>query len=153
MQASRLAAIVAIGSLATAGPVMAAGPPSRIARTESIHETGRLHLTSKHGFTLNEQGGASGTIPGLIYIHLHIVATNRVTAEVNIYPSGGSLSGTGSASYRVSGANASFTGQLSVTRGTGRYAGARGHGLRFTGTIARRSDAVDVTLEGSLSLR
>jgi hypothetical protein len=125
---------------------------ARAARTFSISESGHLHLTSHHGFTLNEQGSATGTIPGKIYIHLNIVSTNRVTAEVNIYPSGGSLTGKVSAAYRSSaGANASFNGTMTILRGTGRYAHARGQGLSFTGTIRRIDDAITVRLTGRMS--
>lgn len=121
------------------------------ARTVSLGEAGRLRLTSKKGFTLNERGSASGTIAGSIYIHLHLVSDSKVTAEVNIYPPGGSLTGSGSGSYRVVGGYASFSGTLSITRGSGRYAHARASGLRFTGTIQRRDDSVSVRLSGPLS--
>lgn len=122
------------------------------ARTISLNETGRLRLTSMKGFTLNERGSASGTISGPIYIHLHLVSKSRVTAEVGIYPQGGSLSGSGSASYRVEGSHAAFSGTLAITRGSGKYARARASGLRFTGTIQRRDDSVAVQLSGRLSL-
>jgi hypothetical protein len=105
----------------------------RVARTFSLNETGRLHLTSHHGFTLNEQGSATGTI----YIHLKIVSTNRVTAEVNIYPRNGSLTGFASASYCPAGATATFNGTISIARGSGSYSHARGSGLAFTGAIQR----------------
>jgi hypothetical protein len=116
-----------------------------------LNERGSLHLTSKRGFTLNEQGSATGTIKGTIYIHLRLVSSKTVTAEVNIYPRGGSLTGNGTASYRVNGGTASFSGTLSVTRGSGSYAHARARGLRFTGTIQRGNDAVNVQLQGTLS--
>jgi hypothetical protein len=146
--AGAVAGSVALGS----APAGAAGPGAHAARTVSLQESGHLHLTSKQGLTLNEEGSASGTIKGKIYIHLH-VANNRggVTAEVNIYPSGGSLTGYGSASYHVVGSYASFSGSLSISRGTGRYAHARASGLRFTGTVKRRNDSVSVRLSGSLS--
>jgi hypothetical protein len=121
------------------------------ARTFSLNDSGRLHLTSHHGFTLNEQGSASGTISGTIYIHLHVVSTNHVTAEVNIYPSGGSLTGYASASYRPSGGVATFNGTMIIARGTGRYSHARGSGLSFTGTIQRSNDAVTVRVNGRMS--
>jgi hypothetical protein len=121
------------------------------ARTFTLSDTGRLHLTSHHGFTLNEQGTASGTISGTIYIHLHVVSTNHVTAEVNIYPRGGSITGYASAAYRPSGALASFKGTITVARGTGRYSHARGSGLSFTGTIQRSNDAVTVHVNGRMS--
>src|SRR5664280_2413379 len=75
------------------GAAAATRPTALTARTLSLNDTGRLRLTSHHGFTLNEKGSASGTISGTIYIHLNIVSTNRVTAEVSIYPRGGSLTG------------------------------------------------------------
>lgn len=118
----------------------------------SLNESGRLQLTTKHGFTLNERGSASGTITGTLYIHLHIIQNARVTAEVNIYPRNGSLSGEGSGSYRVNGPNAIFSGTLTIKRGTGKYAHAHASRLLFTGTIQRRNDAVAVRLSGPLSL-
>src|SRR5664280_2827540 len=115
------------------GAAAATRPTALTARTLSLNDTGRLRLTSHHGFTLNEKGSASGTISGTIYIHLNVVSTNRVTAEVNIYPSGGSLTGNASASYRPAGAVASFNGTMAIARGTGRYSHAKGSGLSFTG--------------------
>jgi hypothetical protein len=123
-----------------------------LARSLSLNEKGNLHLTSKRGFTLNEQGAASGTIRGTIYIHLHLVSSSKVTAEVSIYPSSGSLSGTGSATYHVNGGVASFSGTLAINRGSGKYSHARASHLTFTGTIQRRNDAVAVLLSGPLSL-
>lgn len=121
------------------------------ARTFSLSESSHLHLTSHHGFTLNEQGYASGTISGTIYIHLHIVSTNHVTAEVNIYPSGGSLTGYANASYHPSGGVATFNGTMYIARGTGRYSHAHGSGLSFTGTVQRSNDAVTVHVSGRMS--
>lgn len=118
------------------------------ARAFSLNENGNLHLTSKQGFTLNEQGLASGTVKGTIYVHLSIVSSSRVTAELNIYPSGGSITADGSASYRRERANARFSGSMSIERGTGSYAHARGAGLSFSGTIQRSNDAVTVHVAG-----
>jgi hypothetical protein len=122
------------------------------AKTITLNETGRLHRTGSSGLKLNEQGTASGTIKGTIYIHLDVVSPNRVTAEVSIYPTGGgSLTGSGTASYHVSGGTASFAGTMSISRGTGTYAGAHGSGLSFGGTIQRLSGAVTVHVSGKLS--
>lgn len=146
--AMSLAALAAaVLAPATASSAATAHP----AGTLSLSETGHLHLTSHHSFTLNEQGSASGTISGTIYIHLNVVSTNRVTAEVNIYPSGGSLTGYATASYHPSGAVASFNGTMTVQRGTGRYSGAHGSGLSFTGTIQRSNDAITVRVSGRMS--
>lgn len=118
------------------------------ARTLSLNENGSLHLTSKQGFTLNEQGLASGTVRGAIYVHLSIVSSSRVTAELNIYPSGGSITARGSASYHREHSSARFSGSISIARGTGNYAHARGSGLSFSGTIQRSNDAVTVHVAG-----
>jgi hypothetical protein len=65
-----------------AAAAASAGTSTRAARTITLNDSGHLRLSSHDNFTLNEQGAASGTI----YIHLDVVSTNRVTAEVNIYP-------------------------------------------------------------------
>jgi hypothetical protein len=146
----------AMGGLALVGVALtlaasAHADDAHAARTISLIETGHLHLTSHHGFTLNEQGLASGSISGTIYIHLNVVSTNRVTAEVNIYPSGGSLTGHATASYRPAGGVASFNGTMEVTRGSGRYRHAEGAGLSFAGTVQRSNDAVTVHVSGRIS--
>jgi hypothetical protein len=146
---SLAAAVVTAALLACVGPVLAA--TARVAGTLSLSDTGHLHRTSHHGFTLNEEGSASGTISGTIYIHLKIVSTNRVTAEVSIYPSGSSITGYATADYRPAGAVASFSGTMTVERGTGRYSGAHGTGLSFTGTVQRSNDAVTVRVSGRMS--
>jgi hypothetical protein len=149
--AGRTGKALALGAVLALVAVTAtsAATGAHLARTVTINETGHLHLTSHSGFTLNEQGTTGGTIAGTIYLHLHIVATNRVTAEVNIYPHGSSITGRASGSYRSAGATASFTGTMSVIRGSGAYAHASGSGLHFSGTVARVNDAVTVHVRGS----
>jgi hypothetical protein len=147
---SRIAAVAAALGLLPAGVAAAAGPLAAEARTVSLGETGHLHLTSHHGFTLNEVGSATGTIHGTLYLHLNIASTNRVSAEVNIYPSGGSLTGYAKAAYHVNGGTATFSGTMSISRGTGRYGHAHGSGLAFYGSIRRSNDAVTVYLSGRM---
>jgi len=126
-------------------------PAASTAKTFSLNENGNLHLTSKQGFTLNEDGPASGTVSGTIYVHLKIVSSTHVNAEISIYPHGGSITCTGSASYKRSGSFAHFSGSLSIERGTGSYAHARGAGLSFSGTIQRSNDAIYVHVGGTAS--
>ncbi len=98
------AGVVAVAFLGSAlGAQASRDATARAAGTLSLSDTGRLHRTSHHGFTLDEQGSASGTIAGTIYIHLKVVSTNRVTAEVSIYPSGSSITGYATADYRPAG--------------------------------------------------
>lgn len=147
--AGLLTALACVLALGAGG---ASGATAHGARTLVLSESGRLHLTSHHGFHLNEQGTASGTIRGSIYIHLYVSSTNRVTAEVSIYPSNGSLTGYGSASYHSNGPQATFSGTMSISRGTGSYAGAHASSLSFSGTIQRSNDATTVHVSGPLSL-
>jgi hypothetical protein len=142
--------MIAIAALALAGG-SARAATAHAAGTFSLSDTAHLRLTSHHSFTLNEEGSASGTIPGTIYIHLTVASTNRVTAEVDIYPSGGSITGYASASYRPSGGVATFSGTMTVERGSGRYDRAHGSGLSFGGTVARANDAVTVHVIGRMS--
>ena len=147
---SALLAACACGLALAAGGASASGPKAIAARTISLNERGSLHLTSHHGFHLNEQGTASGTIRGSIYIHLDVSSTNRVTAEVSIYPSNGSLTGYGTADYRSDGGQATFSGTMSISRGTGSYSHAHASGLSFSGTIQRVNDATTVRVSGNL---
>jgi hypothetical protein len=154
LSAALAAAAVYVGTLLALGPLApassrAAPAPVHAARSFSLNEAGSLHLTSKHGFTLNEQGMATGSLKGPIYVHLKIVSTTRVTAEMSIYPSGGSISGNATASYHREGTFAHFSGSLSIVRGTGSYNHARGSGLSFSGTIQRSNDAVTVRVSGT----
>src|ERR1700677_4876477 len=101
------------------GTSSAAGTTATAARTIRLNETGHLRRTGSSGLKLNEQVSATGTITGTIYIHLDVVSPKRVTAEVSIYPSGGSLTGSGSASYEVDGGKGNLSGTLSIDRGGG----------------------------------
>jgi phage baseplate assembly protein gpV len=148
------AALASLGALVAAAPLSADGASAsyaHAARTTSVNEQGRLHLVSKHGFTLNEQGTASGTIKGAITVELKIVSTSKVTAEIKISPPGGSISAYGSASYHKGATSASFAGSLSIKGGTGSYANARGSGLSFSGTIASSNKAIAIRVSGSVS--
>jgi hypothetical protein len=144
------ATAVSLGAVAV-GADGATSPSADATRTISLNETGRLHLVSKHGFTLNELGTASGTIKGTISVRLTITSSSRVRAEVTISPRGGSISGSGTASYRKGETDAGFSGSLSISRRSGSYAHVQGSGLKFSGTISRTNDAITVHVKGHLS--
>jgi hypothetical protein len=148
-------AALAVGAAATAVALVpgAAGARStaHAARTMNIKESASLHLNNKHGLVLKESGTAKGTLSGPLYLQLTVTSTRSVTATVQVYPGGGSLSGKASANYRVNGATASFSGSLNITGGGGRYSKAKGSGLSFSGTIRRSNDAVTVYVSGKLS--
>jgi len=148
--AASVGVLIAVGSLTPEASGRTA-PPAVAASTFFLNEGGRLHLTSKQEFTLNEEGSGSGTITGTIYVHLTVVSTSRVSAEVNVYSNGSSITGRASAAYERGHTRGSFSGSLSIVRGTGRYRRAHGSGLSFTGTIQRSNDAIAVHVSGQVS--
>ncbi len=130
------------------GAAGASGSTAGAARTVSLNDTAHLRRTSSHGFNLYESGSASGSLSGSISLHLDVISTNRVTAQLTVHPRGGSINGTASGSYRNNGSTASFSGTLTVTGGSGSYSGSHGSGLSFSGTIQRSNDAVTVHVSG-----
>jgi hypothetical protein len=148
-------ALLATGACAlalTTGAAGASGSTAGAARTISLNDTAHLRRTSSHGFNLYESGSTSGSIGGTITLHLDVVSTNRVTAQISVHPrGGGSINGSASGSYRNNGSTASFSGTMSVTSGSGSYSGAHGSGLSFSGTIQRTTDAVTVRVSGHFS--
>jgi len=135
---------------ARTAPAASAAVPARDARTVSVNDTGYLKLLHASGEILTEAGSISGTLPGTAIVRLDIGA-ETVTATFTIKPAtGGSISGTGRAKIGSDGRYTSFGGSLSVTRGTGRYAGAHGTGKLY-GKIERVHDTLTVqTREGTL---
>jgi hypothetical protein len=147
--ASALAA--AAGAVALVGAPGASGSTASAAKTITLNDSAHLHESSHRGFNLYESGQASGSIGGTVSLHLDVVSTNRVTAELTVHASGGTMSGSASGDYRNEGATATFSGTLSITHGTGKYSHAHGSGISFSGTIQRESGAVTVRVNGHLS--
>lgn len=150
------AAGLALGALAVSaafgvGAAGAASPHAKAARTLNLNETATLSESNHHGVVLKEEGNAKGTLTGKIFLQLNVTSTRSVTAQVQVYPKGGSLSGTAKANYTNQGSVASFSGTLSITKGTGTYSKAKGSGLSFSGTIKRSNDAVTVRVTGKMS--
>lgn len=135
----------------TSGTAGASGSGARAARTLSLNDTAHLHKTAHHGLNLYESGTASGSIGGSISLHLDVVSTNRVTAQLTVSTRSGSIKATASGSYRNNGATASFSGTMSIVGGTGSYSHAHGSGLSFSGTIQRTTDATSVRVSGHFS--
>jgi len=149
-------AALALGTVATAvvvgtGAAGAASPHATAARTLNLNDSASLHLQNKHGLELKEAGTAKGSLAGTLYLQLDVNSTRSVTAKVQVYPSGGSISGSANADYHVSGSTASFSGTLNITKGSGTYSKAKASGLSFSGTIKRSNDAVTVHVSGKMS--
>jgi hypothetical protein len=106
------------------------------ARLLKVNDSGHLHLLHAYGEVIEEEGKASGTLPGIVFVHMTVGAAN-VTASFTIRSEGGgSIEGHGEAALHSSGRYSSFAGTLSVSHGTGRYAHAHGQGKLY-GTIER----------------
>jgi hypothetical protein len=121
---------------------------ARTARTLSATDTAHLRYVSSAGSLLNDEGTATGSLPGSMRVHLNLGAT--FTGSFTIYTSGGSIKGHGSAIPHGSGTYESFAGTLTVTGGTGRYARARGQGHLY-GTFNRGNYALVIKTTGSLT--
>jgi hypothetical protein len=100
---------------------------------------------------LKETGTAKGSLGGPLYLQLDVTSTRSVTAQVQVYPKGGSISGSAKASYSVAGSTATFSGTLAITKGGGTYSKAKASALSFSGTIQRSNDAVTVHVSGKMS--
>ncbi|HXC44959.1 MAG TPA: hypothetical protein VNU24_00020 [Solirubrobacteraceae bacterium] len=149
-------AALALGAAATAAAFAsagagAAGPQATAARTLDLNDSASLHLENKHGLVLKEGGKAKGSLSGPLYLQLDVQSTRSVTAQVQVYPKGGSVSGDAKASYHVTGSTASFSGTMTVTKGSGTYSKAKASALSFSGTIQRSNDAVTVHVSGNMS--
>jgi hypothetical protein len=127
----------------------AAPVPARAARTLNVTDEAHLHLTGTSGELLEEEGPATGALPGKIRARFSVGSS--VTGSFTLYPrGGGSITGHGSARLHSAATNASFGGGLSVSHGTGRYTHAHGSGGLY-GTVNRRTDALTVKTTGRLS--
>ena len=127
-----LAALLASGGYAS--PFQAR---AHSARTLNVTDTAHVHLVSEtESGELVEEGQAKGAFPGTVKVQLSISATINATFTIRTHY--GSLSGRGSGAIHGTGREASFGGSMTVTRGTGRYAHAHGHG-GFYGTIDREN--------------
>jgi hypothetical protein len=149
-------AALALGVAATAavfgaGAAGAASPHATAARSLNLNDSASLHLENKHGLVLKEGGTAKGSLGGPLYLQLDVTSTRSVTAQVQVYPKGGSISGNAKASYHVAGSTATFSGTMTVTKGSGTYSKAKASALSFSGTIQRSNDAVTVHVSGNMS--
>jgi hypothetical protein len=142
-----LSAAVVLG----AGAAGAASPRATAARSLTLSDSASLRLQNKHGVELKEGGTAKGTLAGPLYLQLKVTSTRSVSALVQVYPKGGSISGNAKASYSVNGATATFSGTLAITKGSGKYSKAKASALSFTGTIKRSNDAVTVHVSGKMA--
>jgi hypothetical protein len=145
--------VTALSGLAVLACVAAADALSvhaRAARTLNVADEAHLHLVNTAGELLEEEGPATGALPGKVHVRFTVAAS--VTGTFVFYPrGGGSITGHGSARLHSTGTYSSFGGTLTVSHGAGRYAHAHGSGGLY-GTVNRRAnDALVVQTTGKLS--
>lgn len=128
-------------------PGVAGGIPARMARALVVKDTAHLERKATTSDEILEEGPASGTLPGKVRAYLNVGAT--VVAHFTIETGAGSISGVGSGKLKGRPAEPSFSGRMSVSHGTGRYARARGEG-GFSGTINRSTFHAVVQTSGTL---
>ncbi len=118
-------------------------------RTLNVTDEAHLHLVSTSGEILEEEGPATGALPGKVKARIDV--STSITGSYVFYPrGGGSITGHGSARLHSTGTYSSFGGTLAVSHGTGRYAYAHGSGGLY-GTVNRRTSALVVQTTGKLS--
>ncbi len=120
------------------------------ATTLSVKDEGNLRFIKSSGSTLTDEGHAAGTIPGNVRIRFTYNGNPSVSAQITIYGAHGTLQVR--ASGRLSSPtspNPSFSGALTITGGSGRYAHARGSGKLY-GVFHRRSYGMVVQTRGTL---
>lgn len=148
--------LVMLGAIAGVAPSGAApahgGPVAVAARTQAFNINSTLHLVGRAGHVLNEQGSFSGSQSGTIAIRFTSVTSTSGEATFVAYPSGGSVSGRTSTKGRVVGANVYFSGSMTITGGTGRWAHASGRGLGFSGVVDRQNFHATTHMQGSVNL-
>lgn len=121
------------------------------AGTVTVAESAHMRPTSHRGTqVLNETGTGTGTFHCPIDVQLDVGSSGASISFSIVCSSRDSISGSGHASYYVSGTNAHFTGNISASHGTGRYAHVSAAGLRVTGSLARSSYAMSFSVTGRM---
>jgi len=127
-------------------------PRAHAARAVSLQESGELKLTpNSAGTTIAARGRARGTYDCAITVSLEVF-TNHVSAKFTVYPTGGTISGRGSARYAVEGEYGYFGGTIAITHGTGRYSHAAGKEIGISGKINRETYVLTVHVHGTMRL-
>jgi hypothetical protein len=159
---SLLLALLLLGATSAASVSAAASSPGQLAsrarstptavaaREMTLHESGNLHLVSHHHEQLVEVGHGAGTLSGNITIKMTLTTT-QATISFTAYPStGGTVLGHGEGSIYAGGHTANFSGNATITGGTGKYAHASGRGIHLEGTLQRHTFALYVKVEGKM---
>lgn len=123
---------------------------ARAARSLSVRETLQATNVSHQGNSvIHDRGRGTGTFTCAATIQVHVSYT-RGAANFGCATSVGNVVATGSATFFTAGRMATFTGTVSLSGGTGRYAHARGS-LHIEGTLNRKTFVMEVSVSGVMS--
>jgi hypothetical protein len=142
-----LAAVLCSTALTVGG---AAAISAHSAATLTVKDEGNLRFVKSSGSTLIDEGHASGTIPGNVRIRFTYNGNPNVSAQITIYGKHGTIQvrATGRLSSPTN-PNPSFSGNLTITGGSGRYSHAHGGGKLY-GVFHRRTYGMIVQTQGTL---
>ena len=143
------AATLALDAAGAPATGLATDPSHVAARTLRVTDTARMHRVNCSCDEILEEGQAKGAVPGSVRAYVTVGAP--IIFRFTITQRGvGTLTGQGSGKPKGNPAEPSFSGSMTVTRGTGRYRHAHGTG-GFYGTINRSTYAAVIQTTGTLS--
>jgi phage gpG-like protein len=146
--AAAVAAVI-LGVLLLAGAAGAAArrlvgqaPAAHAASVLNVHDEGHLRFIHASGSVILDEGSVSGSFPGTVRVRFLYDGEPQVSAQFTISGHGGSISAhaTGRLSSPTS-SSPSFSGRMTITGGSGRYAHIHGSGGLF-----RRSASYPIDL-------
>ncbi len=137
------------------------GPRARAATIETVNSNLSMNVSKIEGNTIIAQGqavsGLSGQIDGVASMYTTLLNGARSRSSFTIVNNPrngdgiGSLRGTGSGNYHVSGATSYFNGSVTNLSGTGTFAHVKNLGLHLVGTLNRRTYKFSASIKGKFS--
>jgi hypothetical protein len=118
------------------------------ASAQNFEESLGMRITKKDGSHISAKGTANGSVDGKVSFKIHTLNGSKATATFYGHNSQGTISGTGVATYQVSGAVSHYAGKINILTGTGKYSHASSRGIFLSGTVNRRSYSVTMSLAG-----
>jgi hypothetical protein len=124
-------------------------PSAEASAVKSLDELMRMRIKKVKGKRVSAKGRSVGTVVGKVSFNLVLTNGSHATARFFGSNAHGTISGTGVASYRVAGPVSYYSGKVTDLSGTGRYAHAATRGIKFSGSVNRKSYKVTMHLRGS----
>jgi hypothetical protein len=147
ISATAVAGLVAL-ALAASADATARSPRAVAAHSLNAEDNCNAHFVRASGSNLVEEGPCSGPLGGTVRGTLHVAAT--FTGSFTFYTRYGQIRGRGTAHPHPSRNGVeSFSGSLTISGGTGRFAHAHGS-AGFYGTFNRKNYAIFAQTRGTL---